>query len=68
MNAQTKFTKGQQVKCGSSTGTVLRYRGPFAVEVWTYFERPDQDFLTHKVTVSRGYRSETWPIKSVIAA
>lgn len=59
------ITKGQTVYCGTSKGVVTRKMGPFAVQVWTAFERPEQDFLSHRVTVIKGFRHETWPLKSI---
>lgn len=59
------ITKGQIVYSGGKPGRVIRKIGPHAVKVVTAFERPEQDFASLKITVVRGYREETWPVKMV---
>ncbi len=59
------LSKGQTVYCGGRPGRVLHKCGAHAVKVWTAFERPEQDFLTAKITTVRGFRSEVWPLKSI---
>jgi hypothetical protein len=60
-----EITKGQIVYSGQSSGRVMQKVGAHAVKVWTSFERPEQDFMTHKVTVIKGFRAEVWPLRWV---
>ena len=57
--------KGQIVYSGQSAGKVLQRVGVHAVKVWTAFEKTEQDFLTSKLTVVKGFRSEVWPLRSI---
>lgn len=46
-------------------GVVVRKRGAHAVEVRVWTEVPEKDFLTGKLTVWKGFRTECWPIRKL---